>query len=331
MRDVAALSGVSLKTVSRVVNGEPGVSDGVRERVSRAVTQLDYTHNVHASNLRRSDGRTGTIGALFQDLSNSFSASLLRAIEDAARASSTAVLAASLDEDAPRERALVKGLVTRRVDGLVLMAATSRQEYLAAELRAGMPMVFVDRPPHGIDADSVTVDNVSGARQAVEHLIAHGHRRIAALLDLIAIETAAQRLRGYREALTAAGLRPDPDLERTDLRTPAAAERAVLGLFRGESPPTAVFAGRNDLAVGTVRALRTLGLSHRVAVVGFDDFPLADLLDPPLTVVRQNVSQIGAEVGRLLFARIDGDTAPPRRVVIEPTLVPRGSGEIPAP
>ncbi len=328
MKDVAALSGVSLKTVSRVVNREPGVSAGVRERVERAVTRLDYSHNVHASNLRRSGGRTGTIGALLQDISNSFSASLLRSLEDVARAEDTAVLAASLDEEPDREIALVRGLVARRVDGLVLMPATSRQEYLAAELRAGLPTVFVDRLPHGVDADSVTVDNVLGARHAVEHLVRQGHRRIAVLSDLSTIQTATERLRGYREVLQVAGIPADSTLEVAGLRNPEAAGEAVRRLCRSASPPTAIFAGRNDLAIGAVRTLRALGLAHRVAVVGFDDFPLADLLDPALTVMRQNVAQIGSEVGRLLFSRIAGDTSPPRRVIIEPTLVARGSGEI---
>ena len=328
MKDVAALSGVSLKTVSRVVNREPGVSAEVRERVERAVARLDYTHNVHASNLRRTSGRTGTIGALFQDVSNSFSASLLRSLEDVARAQRTAVLTASLDEEPDREIALVRGLVARRVDGLVLMPATLRQEYLLPELRAGLPTVFVDRLPHGVDADSVTVDNLLGSRLAVDHLIEYGHERIAALSDLVTIQTADDRLRGYRAALRAAGIEVDEELVRSDLRTPAAAEQAVRRLFREGPVPTAIFAGRNDLAVGAARALRALHLSHRVAVVGFDDFPLADLLDPPMTVMRQNVAQIGAEVGRLLFSRIEGDTSPPRRVVIEPSLVVRGSGEI---
>ena len=328
MKDVAALAGVSLKTVSRVVNREAGVSAAVRERVELAASRLDYSHTVHASNLRRAGSRTGTVGALLQDVSNSFSASLLRTLEDVARAHQTAVLAASLDEEEGREVALVRGLVARRVDGLVLMPATSRHEYLAAELRAGLPTVFVDRLPHGVDADSVTVDNVLGSRQAVEHLVRHGHRRIALLLDLATIQTAQDRLRGCRQAMDAADIPVDDRVEIMDLRTPEAAEQAVRALYRESPTPTAIFAGRNDLAIGAVRALRSLGLSHRVAVIGFDDFPLADLLDPALTVVRQNVGQIGAEVGRLLFARIAGDTSPPRRVVIEPTLVVRGSGEI---
>ena len=163
MRDVAALAGVSLKTVSRVVNAEVGVSTDVRTRVERAIAQLGYQHNLAASNLRRSNARTNTVGVLLQDVSNSFSASLLRSLEDTARQRDVAILTASLDEEADRERALVSSLVRRRVDGLVLMPATHQQGYLADEVRGGLPVVFVDRPPHGIDADSVTVDNRRGA------------------------------------------------------------------------------------------------------------------------------------------------------------------------
>ena len=150
MRDVAALAGVSLKTVSRVVNDEPGVRQDVRERVSAAVLKLDY--RLAASNLRRTGARTGLIGALVQDLSNSFSASMLRALEDFARLRGTAVLAASLDEEGDREEELVHDLVTRRVDGLVIMPASERQDYLVSELRTGTPAVFVDRAPRGVDA-----------------------------------------------------------------------------------------------------------------------------------------------------------------------------------
>ncbi len=329
MKDVAALAGVSIKTVSRVVNGEPGVSPDVRSRVSAAASRLDYSHNVHASNLRRTSSRTGTIGALLQDISNSFSAALLRALEDVARGQSTAVLAASLDEEPDRERLLVRDLVARRVDGLVLMPATARQEYLAPELRAGLPTVFVDRTPHGVDADSVTVDNALGARLAVEHLIAHGHRRIAGLFDLDGIQTAQERQAGYLAVARAAGLACPPELVRSSLRSQPAAEQTVREMLRLPDPPTAIFAGRNDLAIGAARALRSEGLSDRVAIISFDDFPLADLIQPGMTAIRQNVAEIGAEVGRLLFARIAGDTSPPQHVVISPTLVQRGSGEIP--
>lgn len=329
MRDVAALAGVSLKTVSRVVNRETTVNPELVERVTRAVARLDYRHNLTASNLRRGGTRTGVIGALLQDVSNSFSASLLRALEDAARQRHDVVLTGSLDEETDRERTLVDDLVSRRVDGLVMMPSTTDHSYLAADLRAGLRVVFVDREPHGVAADSVIVDNRRGAALATRHLVKQGHRRIAHLADLASIETSGERRRGYEGALRAAGIDVDPDLVIEGLRTSDVAREAALTLFDGtHQPPTAVFASRNTIAIGAARALRELGLSHEVALVGFDDFPLADLLDPALTVVRQDVGQIGRYAAERLYARIDGDTSPPVRRVVPPRLVARGSGEI---
>ncbi|KGN37224.1 LacI family DNA-binding transcriptional regulator [Knoellia subterranea] len=331
MRDVAALAGVSIKTVSRVVNNEAGVAEGVRIRVQEAAARLDYRHNLAASNLRRGRGLSGLIGALLQDVSNSFSAALLRSLEDAARDRGSAILSASLDEEPERERALVHDLVTRRVDGLVLMPSTDRQDYLSSEVRAGLPVVFVDREPRGVAADSVTVENFEGARMGVEHLLAQGHRRIACLTDLDEIYTARRRREGYVAAFEARGIRPDPALTISGVRGAGAGEAAVADLLDRADPPTALFAGRNDLAQGAIRALQRRGQSDAIALVGFDDFPLADLVSPPLTVVRQDVARIGRLTADLLVARLDGDDSPPHRIVVEPTLVVRGSGEIPPP
>jgi LacI family transcriptional regulator len=314
MREVAALAGVSLKTVSRVVNRESGVSADVVTRVERAVAQLGYRHNLAASNLRRGHGKTAMVGALLQDVSNSFSSSLLRSLEDAARDRDVVIVASSLDEEPERERTLVEGLVRRRVDGLLLMPATDRHDYLADDLRSGLPIVFVDRRPNGVDTDSVTIDNALGSRLA--------------LGDLPTIQTARTRLEGFETSVHAAHLSPDPTQVVTSLRSPEDAEAAVRRLLDSAEPPTAIFAARNSLAVGAIRALHQLGLAGRVALVGFDDFPLADIVDPPLTVIRQNVGAIGIEVAQRLFARIDGDTSAPRHVVLEPELVARGSGEI---
>jgi LacI family transcriptional regulator len=328
MREVASLAGVSVKTVSRVINREAGVTDEVRRRVQAAATRLDYRPNLGASNLRRSGGRTATVGVLLQDVGNSFSGGLLRALEDGARGRRVAVLAASLDEEPERERALVADLVARRVDGLVLMPATQSQEYLAVEHRAGLPTVFVDRAPRGVSADSVTVDNHSGAREATQHLLGHGHRRIAFLGDLATIQTAVTRHEGYLDALRQADLAAEPDWIGRGLRDAEAAYAATRKLLGLDRPPTAIFCSRNVISVGAVRALRDAGASQRVALVGFDDFPLADLVSPALTVVRQDVQRIGAAVCELLFRRLDGDTAPAQDVQLPAILVPRGSGEI---
>ncbi len=329
MREVASLAGVSIKTVSRVINDEPGVSAAVRSKVERAVSQLGYRHNLAASNLRRTDSRTGTIGVLLQDISNSFSAALLRALEDAGRDRGIALLASSLDEEADRERTLVANLVRRRVDGLVLMPSTDRQDYLAEDIRGGLPVVFTDRRPRGIDVDSVTVDNCEGGRLAGHHLVSQGHTRIALLSDELSIQTAHERYDGFVAALSSEGRQLPPDLLVTGLRATGEAQAATERLLAGADPPTAIFAARNNVAIGAIRGLQSTGMSGEVALVGFDDFPLADLVAPPLTVVRQDVWRIGHEVGRRLFARIDGWDGPPDHLMVEPTLMERGSGEIP--
>src|SRR5581483_9027785 len=195
MHDVAALAGVGLKTVSRVVNAEPGVSPALEAKVRRAIEQLNYRRDANASMLRRLGGKTQTIGLVLEDVSNPFSSALHRAIEDEARTRHVLVFAGSCDEDPQRERELIGSFRDRRVDGIIVVPASNDHTYLYEEQRAGTVLVFLDRPPGHLDADTVAVDNVGGAMQAVEHLLAHGHRRVAFLGDLPSISTAQDRLR----------------------------------------------------------------------------------------------------------------------------------------
>jgi LacI family transcriptional regulator len=331
MRDVAALSGVSIKTVSRVVNSEPGVSPDLVERVTDAARKLDYQRDLTASSLRRSDGKSQTLGLLLENVANPFSSALHRAIEDAVRPHGVTVFAGSVDEDPARERALVASFVARRVDGLIVVPTGSDQSYLARERQSGTHVVFVDRPPALLDADSVVTDNVGGAYDAVAHLLTHGHRRIAYLGDLRTIVTATERLAGYRSALDDAGLPVDPALVHQDIRTSEQADVVVTELMSRDERPTALFGGQNLVTIGTVRALRRLGLHREIAVVGFDDLPLAELLDPALTLMGQDVVGLGSTAVRLLFERLAGSDEPPQRVVLPPALTVRGSGEIPGP
>jgi LacI family transcriptional regulator len=188
--------------------------------------------------------------------------------------------------------------------------------------------VFVDRPPAMLPADSVLADNREGAQAGVKHLIDHGHRRIAFLGDLVSITTAADRYAGYQDSMRAAGLTVDPGIVRRDLHTVMAAEVAVTELLTGPEPPTALFSAQNLVTLGTVRALRTCGAQHRTALVSFDDVPLADLLEPAVTVIAQDVLAIGTLAARILFRRIDGDTSEPRTHIVPTRLIQRGSGEI---
>jgi LacI family transcriptional regulator len=327
MREVAALAGVSLKTVSRVINAEPSVAPDLVARVNRAAAALDYRPNLTARSLRSSDGRTRTIGLVLEDVANPFSSALHRAVEDLARARGIAVFAGSVDEDPDRERALTSALISRRVDGLIIMPTGDDQGYLANEQRAGLNLVFVDRPPRLLRADTVLSDNAGGARSAVAHLLAHGHTRIAFVGDLEEIPTATDRFAGYRQALTEAGIALERELVVFGIRGPGAAETAVGRLLDGPRP-TALFTAQNLITIGAVRGLRNLGLRHRVAVVGFDDFALSDLLEPPVTIVAQDPVAIGAAACQRLFERMDGDGGPPQSVIIPTRLVARGSGEI---
>jgi len=329
MRDVAALAGVSIKTVSRVVNQEPGVAPELVGRVLDAVDLLGYRHNLTASSLRRADHKTATIGLLLEDISNPFSSALHRAIEDVARHRGTLVLAGSSDEDPDRQQELLHALVSRRVDGLIAVPASGNQNALLRERRLGRPMVLVDRLAP--EADSVVVDNRAGVGQALRHLAAHGHRRIAFLGDLRSIWTATERHAGYVEALAAEGIMLNPHLVRMDVHGIDVAEAVVRELLAAADPPTALLAGQNLITIGAIHALQRLGLQHRAALVGFDDFPLADLLNPGVSVIAQDPTGLGQAAAELLFARVDGDRTPPRHVVVPTRLVPRGSGEIPAP
>ena len=328
MREVAALAGVSLKTVSRVINAEPGVSPELAARVGAAIQRLDYRHNLWASSLRRSNGKSATIGLILEDIGNPFSATLHRAIEDVAVKRGVLVLAGSLEEDEARERELVSAFASRRVDGLVIMPASHDHSYLLNERKAGTAIVFVDRPPAFLDADTVLTDNLGGARRSIRHLLDHGHQRIACLVDLQSIMTAAHRYQGYREELEAQNLTLDPDLVRLDLRGIEHAEAAVTELLAQRPAPTAIFAAQNLLTIGACRALRRLGLHHQVALVGFDDILLADLLDPGITVMAQDPAAMGRTAAELLFRRLDGDQTPMVHQVIPTRLIERGSGEI---
>ena len=329
MRDVAALAKVSLKTVSRVVNGEPGVSPVLARRVMAARDRLGYRHDLTASSLRRSDGRSRTIGVVLEDVANPFASTLHRAIEDVAVKRRVLVLAGSSDEDEEREQQLVSAFASRRVDGLIIQPSSHDHSYLLAERNAGTPVVFVDRPPSFLDADAVVTDNVAGIRQAVRHLLDHGHRRIAYLGDLHSIATAAERHQGYVEELAEHKIAVEKHLVRLDLRGIEKAQAAAGEILQGSRPPTAVIAGQNLITIGAFRALRELGLHKRVALVGFDDFLLADLLEPAITVVAQDPAAIGRTAAGVLFRRLDGDRSPSQVHIVKSRMIPRGSGEIP--
>jgi LacI family transcriptional regulator len=326
MKDVAARAGVGLKTVSRVVNAEPGVTPDTERRVREAIDALGFRRNDSARVLRK--GRTASIGLVLEDLADPFYGPLNRAVEEVARAHGALLINGSSAEDPDREQELVLALCARRVDGLIVIPAGDDHRYLEPEMAAGVAIVFVDRPAGRIDADVVRSDSFGGARAGVTHLIAHGHRRIGFIGDQPRIHTATERLRGYHAAMADAGL-PVADawvaLGSTDPERVRVAAQAMLDA--PHEPVTAVFTGNNRVTVTVVRVLA--GRERPVALVGFDDFELADLLVPGVTVVAQDAATLGRTAADLLFSRLDGAGGAPAPVVLETRLVARGSGEIP--
>jgi LacI family transcriptional regulator len=294
--------------------------------VEAAIADLGFARNDIARSLRH--GRAGALGLVIEDVANPFYSAIARTVEDAAHARGHIVITGSCEEDAERERQLVLRLLRRSVDALLIVPAGDDHRYLLAELRAGTPIVFLDRPPGGVRVDTVLLDNVGGARAGVAHLLGHGHERIAFVGDLPQLHTARERLAGYRDALSDAGVAVREELVRAGSHDAAGAARAVSALLGlpAARRPTALFCANNRNTIGALRALRAA--PRPLAVVGFDDFELADMLPTPVTVVRHAPEEMGALAAEMAYARLDGDGGPPQWRVMPCELVVRGSGEV---
>jgi LacI family transcriptional regulator len=324
MNDVARAAGVSLKTVSRVVNAVDYVSADKLERVNAAIEELGFRRNEYARQLRQ--GTTATIGLVLEDVADPFYSSLARAVEDVALLHGHMLLASSSSEDPQRSRGLIESLEARGVGGLIVTpAAGIDAAFLRAELDAGCSIVFVDRPVAGVDADTVLVDNRGGAQLGTEHLLAHGHTRIAFFGDDESVYTAIERREGYLAALRGAGIPADQRLMVTASPSGDAIPDDIDRVLTLDDPPTAILSGNNRWSVRLLRHLR--GGASTLAMVGFDDFELSDVLSPGITVVAQNPSAMGQIAAELLFRRMSGDASPSQRVQLGTTLIERGSGE----
>lgn len=323
LHDVAALAGVSIKTVSRVVNEVPTVDAGIASRVRDAVAQLGYRPNELASRLR-SGAATATIGLVLKDISNEFYSAITLGVASAARQRSTQLITAASDEDIEpaEELDLIFDLCRRRVDGMIVIPRGGDYSALRPEIERGTPMVFLDRRPEELDVDSVVLDNAGGSRAAVRRLIEAGHRRIGLIFHELELEPIGERHRGVREALADAGIAEDPDLLVIGAHDPEAARDAALRLLALDDPPTAIFCAYNRLTEGAVTAVWESGASTVVA--GFDDFRFSGLVPVPLVLVAYDAQLYGRTAADLLFGRIDGDRSAARRVTVPTSIVETG-------
>jgi LacI family transcriptional regulator len=321
LRDVAAAAGVSLRTASRVLNEDPRVAVDTRARVQQVMRDLSYTPDSMARSLRA--GTDTAVGMVVESIADPFFSAMVEAVERAASNSGKSVLVASTHGDPARERDVVVQMLSRRVSGM-LLAPTAGDH---AWLRTNTPLVLVDRAAPGLDADVVGIDDEAATADAVDHLVAHGHRRIAYVSDHPLVPTSRARLAGYRRAMAAHGLDTDPELVCAQCPDPLSAAEATRNLLAGNVPPTALLSAATRCSLGVVPTLHDLGRTD-IALVCFGDFAMADLLRPGVTVVDHSAEAVGEVAATRLAERIAQPDLPVSTLHVPVRLIPRGSGEL---
>lgn len=325
MRDVAAAAGVSVATVSYVLNRPELVAPETAERVRRAIADLGYVRNDAARQLRA--GRSRTIGLVVLEASNPFFADVARGAEERARADGYVVLLANSDDDPEREDANLDLFAEQRVAGVVLSPVTEDAQRIARLRERGIEVVLLERSGASADVPSVSVDNVAGGGMAVAHLAGRGRRRIAFVGGAFGLRQIGDRRRGAAAAAEAAGVTLSV-VETTDLTIQAGRTAgAQLAAMDAADRSDAVFAANDLLAIGILQALRSHGLDvpGDVALVGYDDIDYASAAEVPLTSVRQPSRLLGATAVDLLLERSDRSTTPARHPQFQPELVVRAS------
>jgi LacI family transcriptional regulator len=326
LRDVAQTAGVSMRTASRVLNNDPNVAVATRQRVQEVMRDLRYVPDSMARSLRA--GTDATFGFIVESVADPFFSELAAAVELAASETGRSVLIGSTHRDADRERDLIEQMVQRRVAGLLIAPTASDHSWLSAASRT--PLVLVDRPAPGLQADLVGIDDEAATARGVRHLAAHGHRRIAYIGDHPDVATSRARLAGFRSTLAALGLTIEDGLIRADCSDPKAAAKATHELLTEvplERAPTAIFSATTRCSLGVVPALH----AHRrtdVALVCFGDFAMADTLEPGITVIDHPADAVGQAAVARLTARLAEPDLPVAVTHVPVRLIERGSGEL---
>jgi LacI family transcriptional regulator len=328
IRDVARAAGASTATVSHVLNGSRFVSLETKTRVEVAIRALAYRPHGVARSLRRS--QTGTIGVMISDITNPFFADLVLGVEDMVHrdAGSYNFILCNTLESREKERTYFDVLSQKRVDGLILASAGGNDEAVRDMIARGLPLVCVDRELEGVKADTIVVDNRAAAQTVVRHLLAVGHRRIAALRARLDASSIDDRMRGYRDALAEAGLASRPGDVAESASDVDDGCLVTIGLLSAAERPDAIFCTNNFMTLGAMRAIAEMGLRcpTDIAVAGIDDLPWTAGLRPRLTVIAQPGRAMGREAARLLLDRIaKRRTDPPVRWVLPTELHVRES------
>lgn len=324
--DVARLAGVSSKTVSRVYANRELVSPETVERVLAAAKRLRFRPNTLARSLRRG-GVTNTIGFIMGDLGNPFYYKVAAGIEEELGRNGYALVVATTDDTPDGEERVADALLAQRIGALLLIPVADDQSYLEGERQLGTPVIAIDRPARNLVADSIVLENRSGAFEATARLLELGHRRIAYACNPADVYTQAERVRGYRDAMAAYGVADTSPLEQLVDDRATRPETIIGALLDAAEPPTAIITGNNRMTIGALRALRARPAAPPPALIGFDDFDTADVLG--VTVVSYDPVELGRRAARLALERIDDPAGFTRQVELPTWLVERGTGERP--
>ena len=326
IRDVANAAGVSLSTVSRVLNRHPGVDSSLQERVQVAVDQLGYQPNRWAQRLRSE--MSSVIGLVISDIENPFFTSIVRGVEDVAYDHQMTVFLCNTDEDPRKQERYVDVMAEERVAGLIIAPAHGESMGALQKLRdAGIPIVLLDRDIGAQKIDAVLVDNVAGAYSAAQHLIALNRRRIALVNGDTSIKTFEDRYKGYRKALADAGIRFNKDFVVETAPKIERSQQATVELLQRRPRPDAIFAGNNLITIGVLKAIRQLKLKipEEIALVGFDDMPWSSELCPPITSIAQPTYELGKEAAQLLIRRLQNANGFHQTITLHTRLIVRES------
>jgi len=306
IKDIARLANVSTTTVSHVLNNTRRVSDKLSDRVQTVIREIDYKPNAMARALRVHSSKT--LGLIIPDNSNPFFSEIALGAEDCAFRHGYSLFLCNSRHDSARESTYMTTLSTYAVDGLILSAVSDDLNQLSEFVKSGIPLVVVDRKLPVPDVEFIYSDHIEGAREATQHLVELGHRRIGIITGPTDVRPALDRIQGFEEVLNEHGIPIDPDLCILGDFQVESGRRAARKMMELSDPPTAVFACNDMMAIGALQTLRTLGFKvpEDVSLVGFDDIFLASLLDPPLTTVAQSAYAIGEMAVASLIKRIDG-------------------------
>ncbi|MBM4168954.1 MAG: LacI family transcriptional regulator [Ignavibacteria bacterium] len=327
LKDVARLAGVSTATVSRVVNKSNNVDPETRTRVKKALKRLGYNPSRVARRLRVTRGKTNMLGLIIPDIQNPFFAELARGVEDVGYANNYAVLLCNSDESPQKEKFYLDVMRSEYVDGIIIPPLNETDQEVTTLVREGIPVVCVDRSVLTIPVDTVEVNNYRGAQLAIEFLIAKGHRRIGFVSGRPDISTSRDRLRGYVDTLKAHDIPADPELVRIGDYKQESGRLLTEQILDLSERPTALFVANNLMALGALAAIHNRGLRvpDDISLVGFDDLPWAESINPPLTVIRQPAYEVGRKAAEVLFERFANPDRKPSRISLDPVLVVRRS------